>query len=523
MRTRGRTPTTASAPFRRGRASPTSASRRRSPCARRSRTRRSASGSRRGSSGRRRRSSSRSTDGTWSGSSLPALDEIGFGSYEGGALADYRSWAWSNEPDALCPGGGESRVDTAERIAGALDGLLGRPEETILAVSHALPSRYILDASDGSFPAARIAHVPHATPFALDADAVELRGRDPSRLGRGAAVRRRRPLNPGRDPSNGSPLRALPGAGRRTIASPSLGAACGSERRVRIEGDGQKREPRHTSQRGRLDRVEAHVRANALIEPGGEVTCLVSGGADSTCLWHVLRELGYAVDAVHVHHGLRGAEADADASHCVAALGADVVRAPPANTEAELRELRYALTAGTAACAPPATRPRTRSRRCSTASCRAARREGSERGARTASCGRSFRSGARRRRRTAATEGSRGGSTRRTPRRSAGLIRERILPLLEELEPRARANLLALGAERAAAPATARGVARRAALVAGRHALGRPRRRDPRRARIRHAPARGHGAVGPVAPRERPARARRALAAAGRPSRWPDA
>jgi broad specificity phosphatase PhoE len=105
---------------------------------------------------------------------LPALDEIGFGSYEGGALADYRSWAWSNEPDALCPGGGESRVDAADRIAGALTELLARPEETILAVTHALPARYILDASDGSFPAARVAHVPHATPFALDADAAEL-------------------------------------------------------------------------------------------------------------------------------------------------------------------------------------------------------------------------------------------------------------------------------------------------------------------------------------------------------------
>ena len=105
---------------------------------------------------------------------LPALDEIGFGSYEGGTLADYRSWAWSNEPDTLCPGGGESRVDAADRIAAALVELLERPEETILAVSHALPVRYVLDASDGSFPAARIARVPHAMPFALDADAVEL-------------------------------------------------------------------------------------------------------------------------------------------------------------------------------------------------------------------------------------------------------------------------------------------------------------------------------------------------------------
>jgi hypothetical protein len=51
--------------------------------------------------------------------------------------------------------------------------LLARPEDVVVAVSHALPIRYVLDASDGRFPAARIAHVPHAAPHALDADAVE--------------------------------------------------------------------------------------------------------------------------------------------------------------------------------------------------------------------------------------------------------------------------------------------------------------------------------------------------------------
>ena len=60
---------------------------------------------------------------------LPALDEIGFGAYEGGPLADYRGWAWTNEPDAAGPGGGESRVEAAERIAGGLDTLMSRPEE----------------------------------------------------------------------------------------------------------------------------------------------------------------------------------------------------------------------------------------------------------------------------------------------------------------------------------------------------------------------------------------------------------
>ena len=65
-----------------------------------------------------------------------------------------------------------------------------------------------------------------------------------------------------------------------------------------------------------LARVESFIREHGLVEPGGEVACLVSGGADSTCLWHVLGELGYSVSALHVAHGLRGAESDEDARFC---------------------------------------------------------------------------------------------------------------------------------------------------------------------------------------------------------------
>src|ERR1700732_118675 len=72
-------------------------------------------------------------------------------------------------------------------------------------------------------------------------------------------------------------------------------------------------------------RIEEHVRRHDLIPSGGEVTCLVSGGADSTCLWHALRTLGYRVSALHVNHGLRGEESEADAAWCSSALGAEVV------------------------------------------------------------------------------------------------------------------------------------------------------------------------------------------------------
>jgi tRNA(Ile)-lysidine synthase len=89
-------------------------------------------------------------------------------------------------------------------------------------------------------------------------------------------------------------------------------------------------------------RVEEHIRARELIAPGGDIVCLVSGGPDSTCLWHVLRELGYQVSALHVNHGLRGAESDEDGRFCREQLGAEVVDAP-GKTEAELRELRYSF------------------------------------------------------------------------------------------------------------------------------------------------------------------------------------
>jgi tRNA(Ile)-lysidine synthetase-like protein len=94
------------------------------------------------------------------------------------------------------------------------------------------------------------------------------------------------------------------------------------------------------------ERVAEHILRHELIPPGGDVVCLVSGGADSTCLWHVLRELGYAVSALHVDHGLRGAESDEDARFCREVLGAEVVDARGrGRTEEELRDVRYSFAA----------------------------------------------------------------------------------------------------------------------------------------------------------------------------------
>ncbi len=65
-----------------------------------------------------------------------------------------------------------------------------------------------------------------------------------------------------------------------------------------------------------LASVETFIRKHVLFRPGDRVAVAVSGGADSVALLRALlqlrAELGIVVSVVHVHHGMRGAEADAD-------------------------------------------------------------------------------------------------------------------------------------------------------------------------------------------------------------------
>ena len=93
-----------------------------------------------------------------------------------------------------------------------------------------------------------------------------------------------------------------------------------------------------------LRRVESFIRDEDLVPAGADVTVLVSGGADSTCLWHALSALGYRVSALHVDHGLRGTESDEDARFCAERFGAEVVQAAArCATEAALRDVRYSF------------------------------------------------------------------------------------------------------------------------------------------------------------------------------------
>ena len=205
---------------------------------------------------------------------------------------------------------------------------------------------------------------------------------------------------------------------------------------------------------GVLERVQAFIRERDLIPPGGEVTVLVSGGGDSTCLWHALRELGYRVSAVHVAHGLRGAESEEDARFCRDEFRARVLSCSQqlSPTEAALRELRYSLTAGRLRATGHTASDQVESvllglvASGSPQRIKARREDGvvrpllgswrEETRAWLDARGLPYR------------EDSSNADTKR------GLIRDEILPLLERLDPRARASLLALAEERPRLPRT---------------------------------------------------------------------
>ena len=65
------------------------------------------------------------------------------------------------------------------------------------------------------------------------------------------------------------------------------------------------------------ERVKKFICENSLLEKGDSVIVAFSGGADSVCLLHIMynleAELGIKVMAAHLHHGIRGQEADRDA------------------------------------------------------------------------------------------------------------------------------------------------------------------------------------------------------------------
>jgi broad specificity phosphatase PhoE len=98
---------------------------------------------------------------------LPELNDVRFGRFEGGTLADYREWAGANEPTVEAPDGGESRAATVQRYAAGYQKILARPEQTILVVAHGLPVRYVLNALEEEDPEPLVEQVAYAEPYRL--------------------------------------------------------------------------------------------------------------------------------------------------------------------------------------------------------------------------------------------------------------------------------------------------------------------------------------------------------------------
>ena len=61
-----------------------------------------------------------------------------------------------------------------------------------------------------------------------------------------------------------------------------------------------------------LQRTAEYMKQWKMAEPGEKLVIGLSGGVDSVCLFHILKSLGYELEVVHVHHGIRGEEADRD-------------------------------------------------------------------------------------------------------------------------------------------------------------------------------------------------------------------
>ena len=106
-----------------------------------------------------------------------------------------------------------------------------------------------------------------------------------------------------------------------------------------------------------LDRVQRYLLKVLSVAPGEPLWVAVSGGLDSMVLLHLLRKLGHLCSAVHVDHGLRGEESNADRlfveAHCkdhgipIHVESVDVAgfmaEEPGASVQMAARELRYGV------------------------------------------------------------------------------------------------------------------------------------------------------------------------------------
>lgn len=104
------------------------------------------------------------------------------GDFEGKPVHEFNEWLLQEGPGAR-PAGGESQHDAMRRYVEGYETILGRPEETILAVIHRLPILWLFWAMEGT---ASVPHIDYATTLRLDE----------SSLSQALAVLRHHPIQP---------------------------------------------------------------------------------------------------------------------------------------------------------------------------------------------------------------------------------------------------------------------------------------------------------------------------------------
>jgi probable phosphoglycerate mutase len=88
-----------------------------------------------------------------------------YGSFEGGSLDEYRTWAWGQPSSVAPPGGGEARATIVERYVRGYRRLLALEQRVVLVVCHSLPVAYALAAHEGRAPEPKVPLVANAHPY----------------------------------------------------------------------------------------------------------------------------------------------------------------------------------------------------------------------------------------------------------------------------------------------------------------------------------------------------------------------
>jgi probable phosphoglycerate mutase len=100
---------------------------------------------------------------------LDDLAEIRAGSFEGGPVAAFQEWLLATPPESPAPGG-ESVLGAARRYLAAARLIRAEPAGVIVAVTHNLPLRMLVNAAAGADPlTGPLRRVPQATPHDLTA------------------------------------------------------------------------------------------------------------------------------------------------------------------------------------------------------------------------------------------------------------------------------------------------------------------------------------------------------------------